>query len=259
MKALLNLSAWVIYAALLLPVLIVAGASFTGGGYLRFPPDGLSLRWWRVMIEDPDMTTGFLVSARIAFLTVLLSVPIGAFAAIQLSRLSPRWRNALATVFTAPLSVPLILTGFSLLVFFTQVGLLNEFGLVIGHTVVAVPYVLRSALASMSLADHSLPRAAAIHGARPWQVIRHVILPMMRPGLVSGGMFAFLASVNNIVISVFIAQPGDSPLPVVIFSRMENLAEPSVAAASTAVIVLTAILCLLLERRYALFRSLAGR
>lgn len=148
----------------------------------------------------------------------------------------------MASLLTAPLSVPLVLTGFALLVLFTQLGLLNEAGLVIGHTVVAVPYVLRSALASLSLCDHSLPRAAAIHGARPWQVIWHVMVPMMRPGLVSGGFFAFFASVNNIVISVFIIQPGSSPLPVVIFSRMEKLAEPSVAAASTTVIVLTALL-----------------
>jgi putative spermidine/putrescine transport system permease protein len=259
MRQALSLAAWLVYAALALPILIVMGASFTGGGYLQFPPDGLSLRWWRVMAEDPDMAQGFLVSARIAALTVVLSVPIGALGAIWLARMAPRSRTVMASLLTAPLSVPLVLTGFSLLVFFTQLGLLNEVGLVIGHTVVAVPYVLRSALASLSLSDQSLPRAAAIHGARPWQVIWHVMVPMMRPGLVSGGLFAFLASVNNIVISVFIAQPGVSPLPVVIFSRMENLAEPSVAAASSTVIVLTALLCLVLERRYSLFRSLAGR
>lgn len=259
MNQAMSAAAWVLYAMLALPILIVSGASFTGGGYLQFPPDGLSLRWWRVMIEDPDMWTGFKVSARVAALTVAMAVPVGALAAIWLGRMGPGRRNLLTALLSAPLSVPLVLTGFALLVFFTQLGLLNETGLVIGHTVVAVPYVLRSALASLSLSDPSLPRAAAIHGARPWQVIWHVMLPLMRPGLVSGALFAFLASVNNIVISVFIAQPGLSPLPVIIFSRMENLAEPSVAAASTTVIVLTALLCLVLEKRYSLFRSLAGR
>lgn len=259
MKVVLGAAAWLVYGLLALPIVIVVGASFTAGGYLQFPPDGLSLRWWRAMAQDPDMTNGFLVSARVALLTLALSVSIGALAAIQLGRLSPRWRNLLAAAFAAPLSVPLILTGFSLLVFFTQVGLLNETGLVIGHTVVSVPYVLRASLASLSLSDYTLPRAAAIHGATPRQVIWHVMLPLLRPGLVSGGLFAFLASVNNIVVSVFVAQPGTSPLPVVIFSRMENLAEPTVAAASTTVVVLTAALCVLLEHRYALFRSLAGR
>lgn len=254
-----TLAAYCVYALMVVPIIMVAGASLTAGGYLTFPPQGLSLRWWRAMIEDPDMVAGFVISARIALFTLALSVPIGALATIQLSRLSPAWRARTASVLSAPLSVPLVLTGFALLVFFTQVGLLNETGLVIGHTVVSVPYVLRSALVSTSLADPALPRSAAIHGASPWQVIWHVTLPMMRPGLISGGLFALLASLNNIVVSAFIAQPGVNPLPVVLFSRMENLAEPSVAAASTAVIILTALLCLILERRYDLFRSLAGR
>jgi putative spermidine/putrescine transport system permease protein len=255
----MNAFAWVIYAALTLPIIMVIGASFTAGGYLSFPPQGLSLRWWTVMLNDYDMMNGFIVTARIALAAVLISVPTGALAAIFLARQTSGMRNLLAAAFTAPLSVPLVLTGFAFLVFFTQLSLLSELGLIIGHAVVIVPYVLRSALASLSLSDASLPRAAAIHGARPWQVIWHVSLPMMKPGLISGGLFAFLASVNNIVISVFMSQPGANPLPVVIFSRMENLAEPSVAAASTTVIVITALCCLLLEKRYALFRSLAGR
>lgn len=259
MNRALNVVAYVMYAALILPVVFVIGASFTAAGYLSFPPPGLSLRWWQVMINDGEMMTGFWISAKIALLTVLVSVPVGAMAAIFLSQLSYRKRNILTTIFASPLSVPMVLTGFSLLVMLTQMGLLNQVGLVIGHTVISVPYVMRSALASMSLSDPSLPRAAAIHGAKPWQVIWYVIVPTLRPGLVSGGLFAFLASVNNVVISVFISQPGISPLPVVIFSRMENLAEPSVAAASTAVIMLTALCCLFLESRYQLFRSLAGR
>ena len=259
LNRLMNVAAWIVYIALTMPILIVIGSSFTAGGYLSFPPQGLALRWWRVMLNDPDMTNGFVVTARIAVLAVLISVPTGALAAIYLSRCRPAVRNVLAALFTSPLSVPLVLTGFSFLVFFTQVGLLNETGLTIGHAVIAVPYVLRSALVSLSLSDNSLPRAAAIHGARPWQVIWHVSLPMMKAGLISGGLFAFLASVNNIVVSVFVSQPGDNPLPVVIFSRMENLAEPSVAAASSAVIIVTALICLVMEKRYALFRSLAGR
>lgn len=259
MNRTLDIIAYLMYLALAVPIVFVIGASFTSAGYLSFPPQGLSLRWWEVMLNDREMVTGFWISGKIAFLTVLVSVPVGAMAAIYLNYLKPRTRNILTTVFASPLSVPMVLTGFSLLVLLTQMGVLNQVGLVIGHTVISVPYVLRSALASMSLSDPSLPRAAAIHGAKPWQVIWYVIVPTLRPGLVSGGLFAFLASINNVVISVFISQPGISPLPVIIFSRMENLAEPSVAAASTTVIILTAICCLFMEAKYKLFRSLAGR
>lgn len=255
----MRLSAWLVYLSLLMPILMVMAASFTAGGFLAFPPQGWSLRWWEAMINDRDMVHGFMISLRVALVVVALSVPLGALAAIQLSLAGPRRHQLWSGIFASPLSVPLVLTGFSLLVFFTQMGLINERGLIIGHLVVSVPYVLRSALASLSLADHSLPRAAAIHGAAPVRVIWHVYFPLIKPGLISGGLFAFLASINNIVISVFVTQPGGSPLPVVIFSRMENLAEPSVAAASTTVIICTALLCLLLERRYSLFRALASR
>lgn len=255
----MRILAWMIYAALLVPILMVGAASLTAGGYLTVPPQGISLRWWHAMLNDPEMVRGFIISFRIALLTLALSIPIGAFAAIYLHSLSMRWRLLLLPIFTAPLSVPLILTGFSLLVFFTRLNLIGEVGLVIGHVVVSVPYVIRAALVSLSLSDPTLARAAAVHGASPAQVTWKVTLPMMRHGLISGGLFAFLASLNNIVVSIFVTKPGTNPLPVVLFSRMENLAEPSVAAASATVIFVTALLCLLLEWRYDLFRSLASR
>jgi putative spermidine/putrescine transport system permease protein len=251
--------ALLIYAALALPVVLVAGASFTAGDYLSVPPQGFSRRWWQAMLDDPDMVLGFVISLRVAAATVAISLPLGALAAIGVARAPGGWRTTLATLLASPLSVPLVLVGFSQLVFLTQLGLMNEIGLILAHVVVSTPYVMRSALASYALMDPFTARAAAIHGAKPWQVIWHVILPALRPGLVSGGLFAGLASLNNIVVSAFLARPGASPLPVVIFSRMENLAEPSVAAASTAVILLTTVVCLVLEKRYSLFATLARR
>jgi putative spermidine/putrescine transport system permease protein len=259
MVRLLNGIVLVIYGLLLLPVVLILGASLSGGDYLRFPPDGLSLRWYQAMFTDREIMRGFVVSFQVAVATVALSVPIGALGAIFVSRLAPRWRATVASLFLTPLNVPLVLTGFSMLVLFTRLGMLNVFGLVVGHTVISVPFVLRTALASLSLADPAAPKAAAIHGARPWQVIWHVTIPLMRPGLVSGGLFALLTSLNNVATSVFLSSPGNSPLPVVIFSRMDNLAEPSMAAASATTIFITAILCLVLEKRYALFRTLGGR
>lgn len=259
MNRFMNAAAIIVYSILGLPVVLVAAASLTSGDYLRVPPDRLSLRWWHVMASDPEMMTGFAVSARVALATVLIALPLSTLAAIGIVRAPSRWHTALSTLLASPLSVPLVLIGFSQLVFLTQLGWLNEPGLILAHVVVCVPYVLRSALASLSMMDPFTPRAAAIHGASPARVIWYVILPMMRPGLVSGSLFAGLASLNNIIVSAFLARPGASPLPVVIFSRMDNLAEPSVAAASTTVILLTTLLCLILEKRYSLFATLSRR
>ena len=135
---------------------------------------------------------------------------------------------------------------------------MNLTGLFIGHTVVVVSYVIRSALTSLSLLDPSIPRAAAILDARPMLVFWYAVMPTLRPGLVAGSLFAFLSSFNNVVISVFLSTPGNSPLPVVIFNRMDNLAEPTSAAAASVTIVLTAVVIAGLEKRFGLFRTILG-
>jgi putative spermidine/putrescine transport system permease protein len=250
--------AYAVYALLILPIVLVLGSSFTAGGYIRFPPEGLSLRWYQALLNDRDMVKGIWLSVEMALATVAVGLVIGTMAAIYLSGAGVRGRNVLASLFLSPLSVPLVLTGFAMLVLFTQLRLVNTLGLIIAHVVVTVPYVLRTVMASLSLSDPYLPRAAAILGASPWRVFWHVSLPLLRPGMVAGGLFTFLASFNNITISIFISSPGASPLPVVIFNRMENLAEPSAAAAASVVILLTAAGVLLLERWFSLFGSLLG-
>jgi putative spermidine/putrescine transport system permease protein len=211
------------------------------------------------MLDDGDIMAGFLISLEVAAATLILSVPIGALGAIHVSRLAGRARARAEAIFLSPLSVPMVLTAFGMLVFFTRLDLVNSAGLVIGHTVVSVPYVLRTTLGSLALTDPALPRAAAIFGASPLQVIVRVVLPTLRPGLLAGGLFAALSSFNNIIISAFMAAPGSMPLPVAIFTRMNNLAEPSMAAASVTTLAITSLLCLILEWRFSLFRSLAGR
>jgi putative spermidine/putrescine transport system permease protein len=250
--------AHIVYVLLVLPILVVLGASLTAGSYIRFPPDGLSVRWYQAMFHDGDMVHGIWLSMEIALVAVAFALLIGTLAALYLSRLGPRSQNVLASLFLSPLSVPLVLTGFAMLVLFTQFRLVNMLGLIIGHIVVTVPYVLRTVMASLSLTDPFVPQAAAILGARPWQVFWHVILPILRPGLIAGGLFTFLASFNNVTISIFLSVPGASPLPVVIFNRMENLAEPSSAAAASVAIVLTAASVLVLEWRFSMFRSVLG-
>lgn len=252
-------AAAIVYVGLLAPIVFVVGASFTAGGYIRFPPQGLSLRWYSAMLADGDMVDGLLISFEAAAAATAISLVVGTTAALFLQHRTARVRDTLSTLFLSPLAIPLVLTGFALLVMFTRLQMVDITGLIIGHAVVTVPYVLRTTLASLALADPFIARAAAVLGARPWQVFRHVILPGLRPGLLAGGLFAFLSSFNNVTVSVFLSAPGRSTLPVVIFNRMDNMAEPSSAAAASAVIALTALGILLLERKFALFRSLAGR
>jgi putative spermidine/putrescine transport system permease protein len=176
--------------------------------------------------------------------------------ALYLSKARGRIKESLASFFLAPLNVPAVMTAFALLLAFTQWHLINWAGLVIAHAVITVPYIVRSVLVSLAGQDPSIQRAASILGASPWRVFLHVTLPLIRPGVIAGGTFAFLISFNNVPISVFLASPGSAPLPVVLFNRMQWLAEPSVAAAATVTVLTTLAVMLALERRFSFYKSM---
>lgn len=248
--------AFAVYAIIVLPVVMVVGASFTETRYIAFPPQGLTLKWYGAAFADDALMGGLWLSVNVAVVSVVVAVVIGTMASLYLARPDARWRQVLSSFFLAPLNVPSVMTAFAMLLAFTQWHLINWWGLVIAHVVLTLPYIIRSVLVSLAGQDHSIRRAAAIHGASPIRVFRHVTLPLIRPGVLAGATFAFLISFNNVPVSVFIASPGNAPLPVVLFNRMQWLAEPSVAAAATVTIVATIATMLVLERKFSFYRSM---
>ena len=207
-------------------------------------------------MTDLYMLSGLRLSLLVAGAAVAISSVIGTMAALYLSRPDVRAKNILASFFLAPLNVPSVMTAFAMLMAFTNWGLINQTGLIFGHVVLTVPYIIRTVMVSLAGLDWSLLRAGAVLGANPWRVFWHITLPLIRPGIIAGAVFAFLVSFNNVTISVFIASPGSSTLPVVLFNRMEWLAEASVAAAATLIVVFTIVLMLILDLKFSLFRSL---
>lgn len=249
-------AAWITYALIVVPLVMVIGASFTETRYIVFPPRGFTLQWYRAAMADGALMRGLGLSAVVAAAAVALSLILGTSGALYLSRTAGRLKDFLAGFFLAPLNVPAVMTAFALLLAFTQWHLINVFGLVIAHSVLTLPYIVRSVLVSLAGTDPAIERAAAILGASPWRVFRLITLPLIKPGLIAGGTFAFLISFNNVPLSVFLASPGSAPLPVVLFNRMQWLAEPSVAAAATLTVLATLVTMLVLERRFSFYKSL---
>jgi putative spermidine/putrescine transport system permease protein len=248
--------AWLTYAIIALPIVMVAGASFTETRFITFPPIGFTGQWYGAALSDRALMSGLWLSVSVAATAVVLSVCLGTMAALYLARPDARLRGLLSSFFLAPLNVPAVMTAFALLLAFTQWRLINWWGLVIAHVVLTLPYIVRSVLVSLAGQDQSVERAAAILGASPFRVFWLITLPIIRPGVLAGGTFAFLISFNNVPVSVFISTPGSAPLPVVLFNRMQWLAEPSVAAAATLTIVATISIMLILERRFSFYRSM---
>ncbi|MBX3513178.1 MAG: ABC transporter permease [Xanthobacteraceae bacterium] len=251
-----SIFAFIIYAIIIAPVLMVVGASFTETRFIAFPPQGFTLDWYWRALNDRALMGGLWLSVTIALTAVGISTVLGTMAAIYLARPKAFGGAVLSSFFLAPLNVPAVMTAFALLLAFTRWGLINWYGLVAAHVVLTLPYVVRSVLVSLAGLDSSIQRAAGILGASPLRVFWHVTLPLIRPGVVAGAIFSFLISFNNVPVSVFISSPGSAPLPVVLFNRMQWLAEPSVAAAATIAIVATISTMLILERRFSFYQSM---
>lgn len=246
----------VVLAFLSLPILVAVGVAFGRDKIARFPPTGLSLRWFGVALSNPAFLDALSNSLVLATLTTALTILIGLPASVALVRRQFPAQPALEAFLLSPLSLPGVLFGISMLFFLGASGLgLGWVGLLAAHAVIAVPYVLRTTLAVYRGMDRGLEETALVLGATPWQTLWHVTLPMLRPGLVAGGLFAFLTSFDNVPVSIFLTTSRSNTLPVTIMSYLVNQDfDPIVGALSAIQVGLVLALLFVLDRVYGVGR-----
>jgi putative spermidine/putrescine transport system permease protein len=248
----------VTYVLLILPMFVTIAASLTETQTVRFPPRGITLRWYGEFFQDWELMSGFILSAQIAACAALAACVLGTLGALYLSRAQGPKRELFQSFALAPLTIPHVLIGLAFLMTFSSFGLINAVGLGIAHVVICTPYVVRSVLSMLMSSDPALPRAAAVLGASPVRTLIHVTLPTVRPGIISGAVFAFLVSFNNVSISMFVSSPRTATLPVVIFNRIDYVPNPSVVAVAALIILATTLILLALDKAFALFRTMFG-
>ena len=238
-----------IVAFLLLPIAVVIVFALNPTPYIAFPPVGVSLRWFVKFFTSAEFMNALWLSLRVAVIVVVLSTVIGAMCALAIARGNLPGARLLTTLFLSPLMLPAILTGLSLFQVFMLAGIGRPvWGLVAGHTLVAVPYVLRTTLAVLQNFDRRVEEAAAMLGAPPARVFFEVTLPLIRPGVIAGGIFGFIVSFDQLPISLFLVVPGGETLPVVLLNYIRFDLDGAIAAASMVSIVLALSAVLLLER-----------
>ena len=238
-----------IVAFLLLPIAIVLVFALNPTPYIAFPPVGVSLRWFVKFFSSLEFMNALWLSLYVAVVVVILSTVIGAMCALAIARGNLPGARLLTTVFLSPLMLPAILTGLALFQLFMLGGIGRPvWGLVVGHTLVAVPYVLRTTLAVLQNFDRRVEEAAAMLGASPWRVFFEVTLPLIRPGVMAGGIFAFIVSFDQLPISLFLVVPNGETLPVVLLNYIRYDLDGAIAAASMVSIFLALGAVLLLER-----------
>jgi len=248
------------FVVMLLPVAIVILAGLNAGEYLTFPPQGLSLRWVISFLSSQSLRTSYLLSLTIAFFVMLLSTTLGTMAALFLARVAFPGRSLMRAYFLAPLMLPGLVLGLALYVFYivTNVGLARTLpGMVIGHVLVTVPYVIGAVSAALYNFDVSLEDAARSLGAGPVRTFRAITLPIISPGIMAGSIFAFIVSFGQFDISLFLSTPNITPLPIALYNSLRYRFEPTAAAAGVFAIVLV-VLSVFLTNRITNFARFAG-
>jgi len=247
-------------AFILAPILIVCAVAFTSEGYLSLPTHGLSLRWFRAIAGNPEFVDAFWTSLWLGTLSATIALGFSVPAALAIARFRFPGREAITTLLQSPLMIPPAVLGIAFLRFFTEIGLGGTFaGLVLSHVVVILPYAVRLVLAAATGLDLQLEHAATSLGASWSRGFRRVTLPMILPGVASGWVLAFITSFDEVTMTVFIASPRATTLPVRLFLYIQDNIDPLVAAVSAALIGLTVLAMVLLDRLYGLERLLVGR
>ncbi|MEZ5651627.1 MAG: ABC transporter permease [Burkholderiaceae bacterium] len=253
----LALVAALVLLLLQLPVIVVVLASFTETSYLTVPPKGFTLQWYWKVLGDESYRDAIVFSLMLALSSTALSLAVGTAAAYAIVRRKLPGSEAIASLLMAPLVFPAVVIAVALLQFYTVVGLRGSFaGLVAAHVLITMPYVVRSVLAALAGTDPALEEAARTLGAGPWTAFRKVGLPIIRPGLVAGGIFSFIVSFDNVPVSIFLVNVRHTTLPVKIFAAVEHGIDPGIAAVST-LLILTTGLALVLAERWAGFHRFA--
>ncbi len=230
---------------LVLPIVIIFPLALSSSDYLKFPPDGFSLRWIDTVMHDSAWLESVWLSFRIALLSTLLAVVLSVLAALALVRGRFRFKQAVYALILLPMIVPSIISAIAMFFFFAELPLFSStVSIVIGHAVIALPIAIIILSATLQGVDSGLENAALSLGASRFTAFRRITLPLILPGIASACIFAFLSSFDELLIAMFMAGTSVQTLPVRIWNAVLFQLDPTIAAVS-ALLVIVSVLALL--------------
>ncbi len=241
---------------ILAPILIVIATAFGEASYVQFPPTGLTLKWFAAAARRPEFQSAGWTSLWLAASSTAIATPFALAAAIGLVRGRFRGRDAIQTFLTSPMIVPGIVISLALLVTSAALGVRSDLRLLGAHVLLTLPYLTRSLIASLLRSDTLIEDAAYTLGASRLQTFLIVTLPGLYEGLLAGMLFALIISFDNVSISLFLASAKSNTLPLAVLSYVEFNYDPSIAALSTVLIVVSIASALVLERAVGLRAAL---
>ena len=232
----------VVAIILVVPTLVVIPMSFSGTQTFRFPPQNWSLRWYHELFTSPEWTAAILNTLQVGVYTAVIATVLGTAAAFGLARVNRRWRGTVNGFLLSPMIVPHILVALVVFATFLKLGLNGTLiGIILAHTALAIPFVVIAVTARLAGMDARLPGVAAVLGAHPLSAFRRVTLPLVLPGILSGAVLAFVTSLDEVIIALFLQAPGAITLPVQMFNSVTVQIDPTISAASSLMVLLVSV------------------
>ena len=251
-----------VFFFLIAPLFVILPLSFNAEQYIHFSekmlaldPDGFSLRWYKDMIWGTKNPWGLAAknSLFIAFFATIGSVILGTIAALGLSSRHMPYKGIIMAILISPMIVPLIISGVAIFFFMAKVGLAaTHTGIILAHIILGTPFVVITVTATLSGFDHSVTRAAASLGSTPYNTFMKITLPLILPGVISGALFAFVTSFDEVVVVLFLAGLENTTIPIQMWIGLREQLSPTILAVATCLIILSTLILVtaeLLRRR----------
>ncbi len=242
---------------LMTPLIITVAVSFASTPVYTLPPPDWSTRWYEAMARRSGLADAVLLSLNLAFVATAISMVVGTAASIAIVRGRMPGRDGMAAFFVSPLMMPGLVVGVALLQFLRELDIRDAYwSLLIGHVIVTLPFVMRTLLAAMQAFDFTLIDAARTLGMSYPKAVLKVLTPNLAPAYLTSGLFAFLASMDNYPISIFLTDARNKTLPIKMLQYLEEQPDPSIAAMSTGLILLALIALIVGSRTVGLNRMI---
>jgi putative spermidine/putrescine transport system permease protein len=249
MRGLLRLYCIVLAAFMLAPLVLIVWMSFTPDEFFTLPTREFTLRWYHQVFAHPGFVNAFILSLRLAIASALVATCLAFFAAYAIVRFEFPGRQALDALFMSPLVIPAVVFGIAMLQFLNRLGLYNTFAsLVAAHVIVVIPFAIRAVNAALLEVPRELEWAAMNLGASRLRALWRVTLPIALKGVAAGFIFAFIMSFDEVTVTIFMTGPAYQTLPIRIYNYLSDQVDPTVAAVSSMLILMSLVLVFLLDR-----------
>lgn len=229
-----------ILIVIILPALIIIPQSFTSLNYFTYPIPGYDSKWYERFFANSEWIVGLERSILIAVVTAVLATLIGTMAAVAMQKLEFKGKSFFMSLMIAPMVVPVIIIGVALYTTFSKVGLTNSIpGLIFAHTLLAIPMVFITMMSGLSNVNENLELAAMSMGASPIRTFFEVTLPTVKSSLTASVLFAFVTSLDEVVVTIFVSGANTKTLTMVMWENLRTTIDPTIAVAATFLVILT--------------------